>query len=87
MAIATTKKKVIELISEMFNDKGFNIEIIEHVNLIDDLGMDSITFISLVIEIEASFGIAIPDDMLLMESFNSVDNIASIVENELSKKL
>jgi acyl carrier protein len=87
MAIATTKKKAIELISEMFNDKGFNIEIIEHVNLIDDLGMDSITFISLVIEIEASFGIAIPDDMLLMESFNSVDNIASIVENELSKKL
>ena len=36
------KQEVIELISELFKDKGFDIDIIEYVDLADDLGMDSI---------------------------------------------
>lgn len=86
MTTETIKQEVIELISELFKDKGFDIDILEYVNLIDDMGMDSITFISIVVEIEAHFGIEIPDDMLLLESFKSVDNIVFIVENEILKK-
>ena len=80
------KKEVIELISELFKDKGFDIDIIEYADLIDDFGMDSITFISIVVEIEAHFDIEVPDDMLLLENFKSADDIVSIVENEISKK-
>ena len=47
MTTETIKHEVIELISELFKDKGFDIDIIEYVDLIDDLGMDSITFISM----------------------------------------
>ena len=86
MMTETINQEVIELIFELFKDKGFDIDIIEYVDLIDDFGMDSITFISIVVEIEAHFGIEIPDDMLLPESFNSVKNIVSLIENELSKK-
>ena len=86
MTTETIKQEVIELISELFKDKGFDIDIIEYVDLIDDLGMDSITFISIVVEVEAHFNIEVPDDMLLLENFKCVDDIISIVENGLSKK-
>ena len=48
--------------------------------------MDSITFISIVVEVEAHFGIEVPDDMLLLENFKCVEDIVSIIENELLKK-
>ena len=86
MTTETIKQEVIELISELFKDKGFDIDIIEYVDLIDDMGMDSITFISIVVEVEAHFGIEVPDDMLLLENFKCVDDIVSVIENELSKK-
>ena len=86
MMTGTIKRELIELISELFKDKGFDIDIIEYVDLIDDLGMDSITFISIVVEIESHFNIEIPDDMLLLENFKCVDYIISIIETELSKK-
>ena len=80
------KQEVIEMISELFKNKGFDSDIIEYVDLIDDFGMDSITFISIVVEVEAHFDIIVPDDMLLLENFKCVEDIVSIVENELSKK-
>lgn len=86
MTTGTIKQGVIELISKLFEDKGFDTDIIEYVDLIDDLGMDSITFISIVVEVEAYFDIEVPDDMLLLENFKCVDDIVSIVESELSKK-
>lgn len=86
MTPETIKQEVIELISELFKDKGFDIDIIEYVDMIDDLGMDSITFISIVVEVESHFNIEIPDDMLLPENFKCVDDIVSVVANKLSKK-
>ena len=86
MTTETIKQEVIELVSKLFKDKGIDIDIIEYVDLIDDMGMDSMTFISIVVEIEAHFGIEVPDDMLLLENFKCVDDIVSIIENELSKK-
>ena len=86
MTTERIKQEVIELISELFKDKGFDIDILEYVDLIDDLGMDSLTFISIVVEVEAHFNIEVPDDLLLLENFKCVDDIISIVENELSKK-
>ena len=87
MTTETIKQEVIELISELFKDNGFDIDILEYVDLIDDLGMDSITFISIVVEVEAHFNIEVPDDMLLMDNFKKVDNIVNIIMNELDSKV
>lgn len=87
MTTETIKQEVIELISELFRDKGFDIDILEYVDLIDDLGMDSITFISIVVEVEAYFNIEVPDDMLLMDNFKKVDKIVNIIVNELDSKV
>ena len=81
------KTKVISILSNLFPDPGIDKDVLECVDLQDDLGMDSITFISIVVEVEAHFNIEIPDNILLLENFQTVDAIISVVETELMKKL
>lgn len=72
----------------LFPDSGVDKDVLEYADLIDDLGMDSITFISIVVEIEDIFEITVSDDLLLTENFRNVDSIIQIVEdakNVLSK--
>lgn len=76
------KNEVVELISRLFSGKGFKTDIIEYIDLIDDAGMDSITFISIVVEIEAKFNIIVPDEMLIIDNFRNVDGIINLVEQE-----
>lgn len=79
------KESVIDLLSEVFAEFEFDRDILEYIDLIDDAGMDSITFITLIVEIEARFNIIVPDDMLLMENFKNADDIVTVVENEVVK--
>lgn len=80
------KTELILLLEELFANAGIDKDILEYVDLIDDLGMDSVTFISLVVEVEVKFNITVPDDKLLMEEFKNVDSIISIVLNGLNEK-
>ena len=75
------KNKLIDMIQNLFPDSGVDKDVLPYVDLIDDLGMDSITFISIVVEVEDLFGITVPDDMLLMENFRDIDGIIQIIEN------
>lgn len=84
MTKSEIKTGVIFLISKLFADKGLDTDIIEYIDLIDDAGMDSITFISIVVEIEAKFDIMVPDEMLLIENFRKIDKIVDIVFEELN---
>ncbi len=79
MTRETIKQKVIELISELFKGNSLDFEVVDYIDLINDLGMDSITFITLIVEVEARFDITVPDDVLLMEHFRNVDNIVQII--------
>lgn len=75
------KLKLIDMLAAMFPDSGVDKDVLEYTDLMDDLGMDSITFISIVVEIEDVFEITVPDDLLLMENFRNVDSIIQIVED------
>ena len=55
-----------------------NIEI-HDINIFDDLGFDSISFIQLIVDIERNFEIEIDDNMLLMENFSTVGQIENII--------
>lgn len=79
------KKSIIDLLAELFVEQYFDRDILEYIDLIDDAGMDSITFISLIVEIEAKFNITVPDDMLLMDNFKNADDVTNVVHNELNK--
>lgn len=78
------KAKVIEMINGLFPNLGLDMDVLGYVDLIDDLGMDSITFISIVVEIESMFDIIVSDDMLLQENFRNVDLIVEIIKNTMS---
>lgn len=80
MTDVNIKNELIKLVSELFQDKGIDPDLIEYVDLIDDLGMDSMLFLSVIIELETTFGIVIPDDLLLMENFREIDTIVDIVK-------
>ena len=80
------KTKIIDMLNNLFPDFGVDTDILEFVDLIDDLGMDSMIFISIVIEVESTFDITVPDEMLLMENFRNVGEIIKIVENEINCK-
>lgn len=80
------KEKLIALCFDIFRNSEVKTDLIEYVDFSDDLGMDSIMFITLVVEIEASFAIIIPDDKLLMENFRNIRNVIGIVESELKIK-
>lgn len=78
------KQKLLETIQALFPDSEVETDVLEYADLIDDLGMDSITFISIIVEIEDMFGITIPDDKLLIENFRNVDEIVRLIENEVT---
>ena len=78
------KIKVVDILNTLFPNSGIDTSILEYVDLIDDLGMDSMTFISIVVEIEFVFNIIVPDDILLMENFKNVDDIVGGIENMMS---
>ena len=73
------KYEVIQLVGKLFIERGYSPEIIEYANFIDDLGMDSITFITMVVELERVFKIIIPDEILSMEYFKNVDDIVDVI--------
>ncbi len=77
------KKNLMDLFETKFTNNECNINIIESNDLINDLKMDSIMFVSLVVSIEDKFEISIPDEMLFMEYFNDFDSIVDIISNEL----
>lgn len=80
------KAKIIGIMSNLFQNSDVDTDVLEYVDLIDDLGMDSVNFISLIIELEAEFDIQIPDDQLLMDKFREYSSIYSIVEELLMSK-
>ncbi|SDN48756.1 acyl carrier protein [Fictibacillus solisalsi] len=59
-----------------------NVEFDHESNLLD-LGIDSMTFIRLVVEIEDEFDIEIEDEEIVLQNFESVESIVKLVERNL----
>ena len=80
------KVKILEILSILFQNSGVDTDVLEYVDLIDDLGMDSVNFISLIVELEAEFDIQIPDEWLLIDKFRECSSILSAVEELIVQK-
>ena len=80
------KEKIMGIMSGLFSDSGVDTDILEYVDLIDDFGMDSINFVSLIIELEEAFEVQIPDEWLLMEKFRTFSQIYSAVDLLINEK-
>ena len=74
------KNIIIGIAQEVLSNEGYNKLNFEYLDLIDDLGLDSIVFVALIVSIEEAFDIIIPDDRLLVEHFRTIE----LIENEVA---
>lgn len=72
------KDRIVKLCLEVMNVTEES-NIAESKNLVDDFGLNSIMFITLIVEIEDDFDITIPDQLLSVEHFNTIDAAVDIV--------
>lgn len=78
------KQSVIKLCYSLFKTSDVDIKLIEYVDFLEDLGLDSISFITLVVELESHFQLTIPDDRLSMDNFRNIDAIVHIINDYIS---
>lgn len=84
MEINEIKNQLVELCSQIFQNSGVDKDLIEYVDFADDLGMDSITFVTLIVEIEECFNIIVPDVLLSMDNFKNISEVSELIFNQLS---
>lgn len=59
---------------------------IENADLIDDYIIDSIIFITFIVEIENEFNIQIPDEILLYDKFRTLKDTIENIQKLLNQK-
>ncbi len=69
------KEKIKEIIGEVLNDPNISQQINDNTNLINDVGLDSLTIINLVLKIEDEFEVEID-----FEEFDIDENLTTIEE-------
>ena len=82
-----TPKTVEEKIKIMLENNGIAFEDNDDGDTdIDVTAMDSITFISFIIDVEDTFEIALPDELLSIEILQSLSSFANIVYELVNEK-
>jgi acyl carrier protein len=79
MDMVSDEDALLNLLSTLFVNQVSNQNLRE-INLFNDLAMDSIAFITMVIEIEALFTISIPDELLAFSNFDSFNSIIQTIK-------
>lgn len=70
--------EIKKIIIETLEDQGIFIELEEDVNLLD-YNIDSITFMSIIIELESQLNIEFPDELLSYDSLRSLNGFATLI--------
>ena len=78
------KKQILSILSEMGNCIDLDSEQ-DDVNL-ELYIVDSLQFISFILEIEGFFEIEIPDEFINMNSLNSLNSFSELIELCVSEK-
>ena len=69
-----------QLLMQLFEEKGCTDSNMEVINFFEDLMLDSMDFMSLVLEVESVFNVEIPIDKLSMQHFNRIEDMVNIIE-------
>ena len=79
----TITKKVLKIANENLQKK---ISISEVELDLSQLGLDSITFIRIVVSLEETFEIEVPDEYLMVAAMNTITKMVDVVTTEIEKK-
>ena len=77
------KEITVEKVIEILNANTENAEITEDKfdENLSELGMDSITFIKIIVALEEEFECEIPDSKLLISEMNTMKKILDVLQN------
>ncbi|WP_036605517.1 acyl carrier protein [Paenibacillus assamensis] len=81
------KQEIVQFLMERvkaMSTKPQAVETMTEATEISALGIDSVTLINLVVEIEQKFDIFLEDDEMTVERFNSVQDIAALISGKIS---
>jgi len=76
-----TVDSILEIVNKNIEGAEITAEQIEED--LSQLGMDSITFIRIVVALEEYFDIEIPDEYLLIAEMNTIEKMLKIVSSKL----
>ncbi len=77
------KEHVIKILSETISVKVDAFSDIKETDDLRDWGLDSLKSIDVIVALEDEFNIAIDDDDLLIENFNTVEKILKLIDKYL----
>ncbi|WP_227396296.1 acyl carrier protein [Jeotgalibacillus aurantiacus] len=77
---------VVRLIVETFN-RHHPEEIDTRSDLQDDLGLDSVMMLHLIVEIELTTGLEIPDECLSVENLKTVQSLVQLMEERQMEEI
>lgn len=81
--LSTLQQKIFEIIKLNLQKEGFS-NISTNTKLLDIM-VDSITFIQTIISLEETFNFEFDDEMLLIQSFQTIKSIIEYVEIKVLK--
>lgn len=76
------KEQIIEIIERLTDYKGID----NKTDLYEEDILDSLAFIELIAELENTFNIEIQPTQVSSDTWQTVDNIAKMVETQMEKK-
>ncbi len=73
-----TKEEILDIINNAIDSDATNPEQLD--DDLSELGMDSIVFIQIIVELEETFECEIPDSKLLITELNTVQKIYDVLQ-------
>ena len=77
------KYKVVNIFNKITTQNNVKVDKNNTYDIFSNLAITSIEFISLVVELENSFNIVIPDDKIVYAYFQNISDIVEIIYDEL----
>lgn len=78
------RDKVMEMLKEVLADEGGEVAALGPDDDLSAFGVNSVTFIRLVLALEMEFGVSWDDEELVYNNFLTVNNIIQYVESSLA---
>ena len=85
--MAVTAADVVELVTQLVaNRAGLSNheQVLPPDTRLNDIGLDSLKIVDLIVDIEAAFCLVLPDDLLNIQTFESIRSIADAVARPLA---
>ncbi|GIQ67227.1 acyl carrier protein [Xylanibacillus composti] len=81
------RKQISEIVATVFRLSPEQVFAMPGDDSLAKIGMDSISCMDVVVQIEEAFGVDFYDEELLLDNLNSVDKLCGIVRKKLEPSL